>query len=208
MQTFTEHLAAVKGDTVLLFCRIGGLFNRLICSCSYCLVTSSPRSFSERWRNCGSMHPLLEYSYRATHAICWYWITSVQFGLVQTFFWISKHPRLLPESDSDLEISEPCSSGAADGAFVPCTLLGHVSRWRIYRYRRRRWNTPLLECLQQNSISKGNAVGAESIHQSPVDQHLLVSPPRPFSPPPPPPLFFGFKTENKNMKKNLLYIFL
>ena len=71
---------------------------------------------------------------------------------------IGKHPRLLPESDSDLEISEPCSSGAADGAFVPCTLLGHVSRWRIYRYRRRRWNTPLLECLQQNSISKGISI--------------------------------------------------
>lgn len=63
------------------------------------------------------------------------------------------------------------------------------------------------------SFQIGNAVGAESIHQSPVGRNLSTSPrqfsfsPASPSPPPPPTPLFGFKMENKN-KKNLLYSFL
>jgi cell division cycle 20-like protein 1 (cofactor of APC complex) len=36
------------------------------------------------------MHPFLEHAHRATHAICRYGITSVQFGLVQAFVGVGK----------------------------------------------------------------------------------------------------------------------
>ena len=105
---------------------------------------------------------------------------------------LGEHARIFTESDFDLEVPEFNSGSSADRTFLPSTLPGHVSGWRIYCHRCWWWDSSLLERIQQDSLAKGcfikkslshnaassnlgflpiagNEVRFEHIHQSEVD---------------------------------------
>ena len=117
------------------------------CCEGFGLVTPSERITGERRWHSWPLHQILEHDSWLRVTVCTDWQPGMQPYVQQECKRARQHTWIFRERYRSMEVSHNEEACNTDRTQSPRALPRNEPRWRVYRDRRRRWNTPLLESI-------------------------------------------------------------